>query len=76
MERVLTEVRDGELSLPEMVTEFKEIKKLRDIQERFINETGVSSWEEVEEKFPSFADPDSLDQFRTCNFSTKTIPQR
>ena len=50
------------------LTEFKEIKKLREIQKLFINETGLSSWEEAEEKFPLYTDPDSLDQFK-CNIS-------
>ena len=53
-EELLESVVDMELSIQEMATECKEIKWLRDIQDEFVRQTGSSSWEEAEHKFPAF----------------------
>ena len=52
-----------ELSIAEMTRECRKIKILRDLQKAFIEETGVQTWEEAEDKFPEFAAAESLDQF-------------
>ena len=75
-EEVLESVVDMELSIQEMVTECKEIKRLRDIQDSFVKETGSSSWEDAEQKFPAFATTEAFDEFKKCPFSAKCTPQR
>jgi len=54
-------VLDMELSIQEMATECKEIKRL--IQDEFVRQTGSSSWEEAEHKFPAFATTEAFDEF-------------
>ena len=46
-----------------MAKECKKVKSLRDLQKAFIDETGMKTWKEAEEKFPSFASAEALDQF-------------
>ena len=50
-----------DLSIQEMVTECKEIKQLRDMQDAFMKETGSSSWDDAEQKFPAFATTEAFD---------------
>lgn len=50
-ETILEQVANKELSIAEMMIECKEMKKLKEIQEAFITQTGVASWEEAEERF-------------------------
>jgi len=75
-EELLESVVDMELSIQEMATECKEIKRLRDIQDEFVRQTGSSSWEEAEHKFPAFATTEAFDEFKRCPFSVKCVPQR
>ena len=56
-------VTDEELSIPEMAKECRKVKTLRDLQRAFVEETGVQTWEEAEDKFPAFANVEALDQF-------------
>ena len=66
-EELLESVVDMELSIQEMATECKEIKRLRDIQDEFVRQTGSSSWEEAEHKFPAFATTEVLMNSRDVN---------
>ena len=74
-EELLESVVDMGLSIQEMATECKEIKRLRDIQDEFVRQTG-SSWEEAEHKFPAFATTEAFEEFKRCPFSVKCVPQR
>ena len=66
-EELLERVVYMELSIQEMATECKEIKRLRDIQDEFVRQTGSSSWEEAEHKFPAFATTEVLMNSRDVN---------
>ena len=52
---VLQGVIEKEMSIQEMTVECREIKKMKEVQEMFMRETGVLSWSEAEEEFPAFA---------------------
>jgi hypothetical protein len=52
-----------ELRIAEMTTECRKVKALKELQKAFVEETGVKSWEEAEEKLPEFANAEALDQF-------------
>ena len=69
---LLEQLTKEELSIPEMAKECRKMKTLRDLQKAFVQETGVKTWEEAEEKFPDFANAEALDQFIEGN-SKKTI---
>lgn len=60
---LLEQLTKEELSIPEMAKECKKVKSLRELQKAFIDETGVKTWKEAEEKFPLFASAEALDQF-------------
>lgn len=60
---LLEQLTREELSIPEMAKECKKVKSLRELQKAFIDETGVKTWKEAEEKFPSFASAEALGQF-------------
>ena len=60
--------------IQEMIVECREIKKLKEVQEMFMRETGVSSWSEAEREFPAFVTPEALDEFKKC--PAKSMPQR
>ena len=68
----LEQLTKEELSIPEMAKECRKMKTLRDLQKAFVQETGVKTWEEAEEKFSDFANAEALDQFIEGN-SKKTI---
>ena len=73
---LLKDVADKEMSMQEMMAECRDVKVLKEIQTKFIRETGVSSWEEATEKFPEFVTADALDEFRGCNFKSGSTPAR
>lgn len=68
LERLIEE----EMSIAEMAKECRKMKTLRDLQTAFIEEIGVKTWKEAEEKFPDFANAEALDQFIEGN-PKKTI---
>lgn len=68
---LLKQLTEKELSIAEMAKECKKMKILRDLQRAFVEQTGVKTWEEAEEKFPDFASAEALDQFIEGN-SKKT----
>lgn len=71
---VLEAVITKESSIPEMIIECKGIKKMKELQEMFLKETGISSWNEAEKEFPEFTTPEALDEFKKC--SLKSVPRR
>ena len=71
---VLQGVITKEMSIQEMIVECREIKKMKEVQELFMRETGVSSWREAEKEFPAYATPEDLDEFKKCPM--KSMPQR
>ena len=71
---VLQAVIKKEMSIQEMIVECREIKKIKEVQETFIRETGVSSWSEAKKEFPTFTTPEALDEFKKCHM--KSMPQR
>ena len=73
---LLKDVADKEISMQEMMAECRGVKVLKEIQTKYIRETGVSSWEEATEKFPEFVTADSLDEFGGCNFKSGSTPAR
>lgn len=70
---VLQGVIKKEMSIQEVTVECREMK-LKEVQEMFVRETGVSSWREAEKEFPAFATPEALDEFKKC--PVKSMPQR
>lgn len=71
---VLQGVISKEMSIQEMINECREIKKMKELQEVFVKETGVASWDEAEIEFPVFTTAEALDEFKKCSF--KNVPQR
>lgn len=71
---VLQGVITKEMSIQEMIVECREIEKMKEVQELFMRETGVSSWREAEKEFPAYATPEALDEFKKCPM--KSMPQR
>ena len=71
---VLQGVTLKETSIQEMINECREIKKMKELQEVFVKETGVASWDEAEIEFPEFTTAEALDKFKKCSF--KNVPQR
>ena len=69
---LLKKLIEEEISIAEMAKECKKMKTLRDLQKAFVEETGVKTWDEAEERFPSFANAEALDQFIERN-SKKTV---
>ena len=41
----------------------------------YYRETGINTWEEAEERLPSFVTAEALDEFRSCSFKS-SIPAR
>lgn len=70
---VLQGVIKKEMSIQEVTVECREMK-LKEVQEMFVRETGVSSWREAEKEFPAFATPEALDEFK--KYPVKSMPQR
>lgn len=64
---LLKRLSEEEISVAEMAKECKKVKTLRDLQKAFVEETGVKTWDEAEEKFPNFANAEALDQFVESN---------
>lgn len=71
---VLQGVIKKEMSIQEITVECREVKKLKEVQEMFVRETGVSSWSEAEREFPAFVTAQALDEFKKC--PVKSMPQR
>ena len=67
---LLKQLTEEELSIPEMAKECRKMKILRDLQKAFVEETGMKTWEEAEEKFPHYASAEALDQFIEGNPKT------
>ena len=68
---VLEGVITKEMSILEMITECKEIKKMKELQDAFVKETGGLSWTEAETEFPEFTTAEALEK---C--SLKNVPRR
>lgn len=67
---ILEEVAEGKKTLAEMSAYCGKVKKLRNIQQSFMEIVGVTKWDEATEKFPSFCSSQALDEFTiTPNFS-------
>ena len=60
---LLDRLTKQELSISEMTKECRKMKRLRDLQKAFIEETGQKTWQEAERKFPDYANAEALDQF-------------
>jgi hypothetical protein len=60
---LMKQMMEKELSIAEMTRKCRKMKTLRELQKAFVEETGVKTWEEAEEKFPEFANAEALDQF-------------
>ena len=69
--KLLSEVATQESSIHELVAECHRNKQLRDVQEAFVKQTGMSSWEEAEAEFPECTTATALDEFITSKISTK-----
>ena len=71
---ILQGVISKETSIPEMINDCRGIKRMKEIQDAFVKETGVATWDEVEKDFPEFTTAEALDEFKKC--SLKSVPQR
>ena len=65
VKELLGEVAEGEKMLAEMAAYCDKVKKLKNIQRSFMEEVGITNWDEVSEKFPSFCSAEALDEFTT-----------
>ena len=74
--QLLCEVVSEEKSIPEMTAECIKIKRMRDVQQSFILQTGSSSWEEATLKYPAHTTPEALDEFLCVAFQPKSPAPR
>jgi len=76
--QLLCEVVSEEKSIPEMTAECIKIKRMCDVQQSFILQTGSSSWEEATLKYPAHTTPDleALDEFLCVAFQPKSPAPR
>ena len=63
---VLSRVENKDLSIPQMMKESRKIKDLKEVQKAFMDAMGAGSWEEAQEKYPTFTTADALDEFVGC----------
>lgn len=64
--KLLISVESKEISIGEMAKQAKKTKNLKEVQKKFIELTGVSTWEEAQTLFPSFTTVEALDEFVGC----------
>ncbi|KXJ07032.1 hypothetical protein AC249_AIPGENE18227 [Exaiptasia diaphana] len=57
---LLTEVRQGNLSLAEMTTKAEELKAIGIIKAEFVKLAGMKTWEEVKQRFPLWSSTEKL----------------
>lgn len=70
VKNIVGEVAEGKKTLAEMAAYCVKVKKLKNIQQSFMEEVGVTNWDEATERFPSFCESQALDEFTTTpNFS-------
>jgi len=74
--QLLCEVVSEEKSIPEMTAECIRIKRMRDVQQSFILQTGSSSWEAATLKYPAHTTPEVLDEFLCIAFQPKSPAPR
>ena len=68
---VLQKVAEKKMTLHEMASHCSKVKDLRVVQKKFVQATGLESWEDVSERLPLFATPEALDEFTTVkNFAS------
>ena len=64
--KLLSSVESKEISIGEMAKQAKKIKNLKEVQKKFIELTGVTTWEEAQALFPIFTTAEALDEFVGC----------
>ena len=74
--QLLCEVVAQDKSISEMTTECIKIKRMRDVQQSFIIQTGSSSWEEATMNYPAHTTPEALDEFLCVAFQPKSPAPR
>ena len=74
--QILCEVMSKDKSIPEMTAECIKVKRMRDLQQSFILQTGSSSWEEATLKYPAHTTPEALDEFLCVAFQPKSPAPR
>ena len=72
--RLLSEVKDCELSLRELSSECTSIKQLQKVQATFVKGTNTTSWEDAQHQFPQYATSSQLEPFRKLHFTGPTLP--
>ena len=73
---LLTEVKEGKLTLQELSSECHSIKQLAKIQVGFMKATNSNSWEEAQEQFPEFTTSEKLEPFKRLSFTGSTLPEQ
>ena len=74
---LLHEVASGEKSLAEVGKECIKIKRLGEVQNTFLAETGVEDWEKAQERFPDFTTSEALDEYAADpKFQAKQLTPR
>ena len=74
---LLSEVANSEKSLAEVGKESIKIKRLGEVQDSFVAETGVESWERAQERFPDFTTLEALDEYAADpKFCSKALTPR
>ncbi|XP_071855072.1 uncharacterized protein [Apostichopus japonicus] len=70
--QVLSEVRDGTMTLPDLQKETKLLVKLQSVQRMFVDLMGIKSWEEATQQYPRAATREALEHF--CRFNLRSTP--
>ena len=73
--RLLTELKDKQISLREMSSECGSIKQLHKVQKAFVKGTNSSSWEDAMQKWPNYCTASQLEPFKKLNFSGSVLPE-
>ncbi|KAJ8048723.1 hypothetical protein HOLleu_01154 [Holothuria leucospilota] len=71
-QQVLSEVRDGSMSMPEFQKETKLLLKLQTVQKMFLDLLGLKSWDEARNRYPMASTREVLEHF--CKFNLRSTP--
>ena len=73
--RLLTELKEKQISLREMSSECGSIKQLHKVQKAFVKGTNSSSWEDTRQKWSNYCTASQLEPYKKLNFSGSVLPE-
>ena len=74
--RLLLELSEETISLAELSSECNSIKQLQKVQAAFMKGTNTSTWEECQQKYPSYATAEQLEPFKKLDFKPNKLPEQ